>query len=128
MRVISIAAMIAGVALACSPPSTVGGTTRNPNVITREEIQNSNVYNAYDAVSMLRPQFLNSHGATTLSGSDTGYPRVYLNHIFYGDLQSMRALDARNISEIHYYKGTEAAPRFGLGNGSGVIEIITDAH
>lgn len=128
MRVISIAALVAGVVLACSPPSTVGGTMRNPNVITREDIANSNVYNVYDAVSMLRPAFLNSHGSTTISGSDTGYPRVYLNHILFGDLQSMRSLDVHGVSEIHYYNGAEASARFGLGNVSGAIEIISDAH
>jgi hypothetical protein len=128
MRVISITAMIAGVALACSPPSTVGGTTRNPNVITAEDIAKSNVYNLYDAISMLRPGFLNSHGSTTISGSDTGYPRVYLNHVFFGDLQSLRTLDVHGVSEIHYYNGTEAPTRFGLGNASGVIEVITTAR
>ena len=128
MRVISIAVLVAGAVLACAPPSTVGGTMHSPNVITREEIEKSNVFNAYDAISMLRPQFLNSHGATTISGSDTGYPRVYLNHQLFGDLQSLRTMDVHGISEIRYYDGTEASNRFGLGNVSGAIEVITDAQ
>jgi hypothetical protein len=128
MRMISIATLIAGVALACSPPSTVGAPMRNPNVITREDIQKANVYNVYDAVSMLRPGFLNTHGATTITGGDTGFPRVYLNHIYFGDLQSMRSLEVNGVREIHFYNGTEASMRFGLGNVSGVIEITTDAQ
>ncbi|MEO8910043.1 MAG: hypothetical protein ABI408_07440 [Gemmatimonadaceae bacterium] len=129
MRSISLAVLVAGAVLACSPPSSaVPRDMRNPNVITRADIEKSNVFNVYDAVSQLRPAFLNFRGSTTISGSDTGYPRVYLNHQFYGDLQSLRALDVHGVSEIHYYNGTEASTRFGLGNVSGVIEVITDAN
>lgn len=127
MRVISIAVGFAGAVLACAPPSTVPGPTRNANVITREEIEQTNVLNAYDAISRLRPQFLNSHGTTTIYGSDTGYPKVYLNHQLYGDLQSLRNIDVHAISEIHYYNGSEASTRFGLGNVSGAIEVVTSA-
>jgi hypothetical protein len=126
MRTISIAALVTAVVLGCTP-STVPGTTRDPNVITAEDIQKSHTYNAYDAVSMLRPGFLNTHGATTINGGDTGFPRVYLNHLFFGDLQSLRTLDVHGIREIHFYNGTQAQTRFGMGNVSGVIEIISDA-
>jgi hypothetical protein len=128
MRVTSIGVLFTSAVLACSPPSTVPGPMGNANVITREDIEKANVFNAYDAVSRLRPQFLNSHGTTTIYGSDTGYPKVYLNHQLYGDLQSLRNLDIHGISEIHYYNGTEASTRFGLGNVSGAIEVITDAR
>jgi hypothetical protein len=128
MRVISIAVLLAGAVLACAPASTFPGGMPNSNVITREDIEAANVFNAYDAVSRLRPQFLNSHGATSIRGSDTGYPKVYLNHQLYGDLQSLRNLDVHGISEIHYYNGTEASTRFGLGNVSGAIEVITSAN
>ena len=127
MRVISIAVLFAGALLACAPPSTVPGPIRNANVITREDIEKANVLNAYEAISRLRPQFLNSHGSTTISGSDTGYPKVYFNHQYYGDLQSLRNIDVHGIREIHYYNGTEASTRFGLGNVSGAIEVITSA-
>jgi hypothetical protein len=128
MRVLSIALLFAGAVLACAPPSTVQGPMRNSNVITREDIQSVNVLNAYDAISRLRPQFLNSHGSTTITGRDTGYPNVYLNHQLYGDIQSLRNIDVHAISEIHYYNGSEASTRFGLGNVSGAIEVITSAN
>ena len=128
MRVISIAVVFASAVLACAPPSTVPGPTRNSNVITREDIAKVNVLNAYEAISRLRPPFLNSHGSTTLSPNDAGYPNVYLNHQRYGDLQSLRNIDVSSISEIHYYNGPQASTRFGLGNVSGAIEVITDAR
>jgi hypothetical protein len=126
MRTISLVGVAAVVLLACSPPSTAR-QARNPNVITKEEILNSHVFNAYDVVSMLRPNFLHSRGATTILGSDTGYPKVYLNRIYYGPLESLRTMDISAIREIHYYNAGEASGRFGLGNASGAIEVITDA-
>jgi hypothetical protein len=127
MRIKHFAVAVIGFTLACASASS-GRPARNTNVITREEIANAHVYNAYDAVRMLRPQFLQSHGQTTITGSDTGYPRVYLNHQFYGDLESLRNLEVSGISEIHYYNGPDASNRFGLGNVSGAIEVITDAQ
>jgi hypothetical protein len=127
MRVVSIGVLFASAVLACAPPpSSFPGGMPNANVITREDIEAVSVSNAYDAIARLRPQFLNSHGKTTIYGSDTGYPQVYLNHQRYGDLQSLRTLDVNGITEIHYYNGTEATTRFGSGNVSGAIEVITD--
>jgi hypothetical protein len=120
-----LAILLAGL-LACTPPSSVK-TTRNASVITRDEIAASHAYNAYDAINLLRPNFLQNHGQMTISGSDTGFPKVYLNHQLYGDLESLRTFQVNGIREIHYYNGTEASSRFGLGNASGAIEIITDA-
>lgn len=125
----SLLLFIAAASLACAPSSSLSSGTgpRNPYVITREEIADAHVSTAYDAVRMLRPAFLQSHGATSLSGADNGYPKVYLNHQLYGDLESLKSLDVNAISEIHYYNGTEASNRFGLGNVSGAIEVITSA-
>jgi hypothetical protein len=126
MRKISVALLVAGFVMACSPPSTTK-PGRNAYMITREEIATSHVYNAYDAVSTLRPAFLHSHGPTTFNPNDTGLPRVYLNHMLYGDIESLKTIEVAGIQEIHYYNGTEASTRFGLGNVSGAIEVITDA-
>ena len=127
MRKMSIALLLMGFVFACSPPSTAK-SAREGNVISREEIAASHQYNAYDVVSTLRPAFLHSHGPTTFDPNDSGLPKVYLNHMLFGDLQSLRTLDVAGIREIRYYNGTEASNRFGLGNVAGAIEVITDAQ
>jgi hypothetical protein len=101
---------------------------RDSSSITRDEIVAAKVYNAYDAVRMIRPAFLNSHGPTSLTATDPGTPRVYLNHQYFGELDSLKNLEVSAIREIHYYNTAEASARFGLGNASGVIEVITDAQ
>jgi hypothetical protein len=117
---------LAAVALRCAPPAATGaGPTRAFDVITRQEIVGSQYTNAYDVVSRLRPAFLHTHGKTTITGSDTGYARVYLNGQYYGEIESLRALDVATIREIRYYNGAQATNRFGTGNVSGAIEVIT---
>lgn len=129
MRIKYLVVLTAGFVMACaSATGGAGGTTHNSNVITRDEIAAAHVYNAYDAVQMLRPAFFHSHGATTMSPNDTGLPNVYLNHQLYGDIESLRNIEVSPIREIHYYNGAEASNRFGLGNGNGAIEVITDAQ
>lgn len=124
MRITAVVGLVAPVLLGCAPPSTAG-PARNPNVITREEIAASSATNAYEAVSRLRPGFLQFRGQTTITGSDTGYPKVYLDHMPYGDITTLRSLDASGIFEIRYYNSAAASNRFGLGNVAGAIEVIS---
>jgi hypothetical protein len=127
MRKLGVGFLVAAIVIACSPPSqTAGG--RNAMVITKEEIAASHMYNAYDVISSLRPAFFHSHGPTTFSAEDNGLPKVYLNHMVYGSIESLKTMEVSGIQEIHYYNGTEASNRFGLGNVSGAIEIITDVR
>jgi hypothetical protein len=122
--------VLAGLTMACASASNTGTArpSKNSSVITRDEIAAANVYNAYDAVKLLRPAFLHSHGATTYSTVDNGLPKVYLNHQLYGDSESLKNLEVSAIREIRYYNGPEASSRFGLNNVNGAIEVITDAQ
>lgn len=126
MRIISLAGSVAVFFLACAPPSTVR-SGQESNVITKEEILGTNASNVYDVVNRLRPNFLHFRGQTTLRGSDTGYPKVYLNRMLFGDINSLKTMSPSGIREIRYYNGADASSRFGLDNASGAIEIISDA-
>ncbi|HXN76301.1 MAG TPA: hypothetical protein VN876_06680 [Gemmatimonadaceae bacterium] len=148
MRILFLRSLVATLVLSCAPPSATVGR-HDSNVITSEEIASAHVNNAFDAVSILRPSFLRYRGVTSLErdtsctvdasgrsnckppiaalGGDTGYARVYLNHQFYGNITSLRGIDANSIREIHYYNVQQASNRFGLGNPSGVIEVVTGA-
>jgi hypothetical protein len=124
MRMMSLAGLVATVLIACAPPSTTRAG-RDPNLLTRDEILASYTTNAYDAVAKLRPNFLVGRGQNTILGSDTGYPKVYLDHILFGDLQSLRSIDPMSVREIRFYNAGAASNRFGLGNASGAIEVIS---
>jgi hypothetical protein len=148
MRIVFLRSLVAMLVLSCAPPSTTVAR-HDSNVITSEEIASAHVNNAFDAVTILRPSFLRYRGVTSLGkdtsctsdaagrmnckppiaalGGDTGYARVYLNHQLYGDITSLRGINAGEIREIHYYNVQQASNRFGLGNPSGVIEVVTGA-
>jgi hypothetical protein len=125
MRIMSLAGLAAVSVLACTPPSTAR-PGKESNVITKEEIFEAHTTNLYDAVSRLRPNFLHYRGQTTLRGSDTGYPKVYLDRVLFGDINSLKSFSPNGIREIRYYNGADASSRFGLDNASGAIEIISD--
>jgi hypothetical protein len=125
MRIMSLAGVVAAFFLACAPPSTTR-PGRDANVITKEEILDTHASNVYDAISRLRPNFLQYRGQTTLRGADTGYPRVYLDRTPLGDISALKTMNLNGIREIRYYNGPEASGRFGLDNVSGAIEVISD--
>jgi hypothetical protein len=126
MRIVSLAALAACVLLACAPPSTSARSGQESNVITKQQIFDTHATNVYDAISRLRPNFLHYRGQTTIRGSDTGYPKVYVDRMVMGDINSLKTMPTNGIREIHYYSGAEASSRFGLDNVSGAIEVVTD--
>src|SRR3982075_2112984 len=102
MRIMSLAGLGAVLVLACAPPST-GRPVQEANVITKEEILSTHAANVYDAISNLRPNFLRYRGQTTIRGADTGYPKVYLDRMLYGDINSLKNMNLNGIREIHFY-------------------------
>ena len=109
--------------LGCASASANSGVHRAANLITADEIAGTNTTNAYEAVEKLRPAFLHSHG-TDLSRSDTGLPDVYLGVARYGDVNSLRNIPAMEVLEIRFYKGAEAATKFGMQNPTGINGVI----
>jgi hypothetical protein len=93
-----------------------------------DEIRQANVGgNAYDVISRLRPGFLVSRGQTTISNGTqaSSYPNVYLDGVAYGDINTLRNIDAIQIAEVRLFQAWEAQTKFGVGNNGGVIAITT---
>ena len=120
--------VIVALSLGCAPSSSPGdGGSRKSQVITLQEINASGMSgSAYELISRLRPSFLVSRGQTTLSGDQSvAYPNVYLDGVAFGDINTLRQIDASQIAEIRMYQSSEAQTKFGLGNSAGVIAIVT---
>ena len=118
-----------GVVIGCTPSMSAnsGGTSPPSSTLTFEEISRSELSGtAYDLISRLRPSFLVSRGQVTMMGpAQSSYPAVYVDGLMYGDLSSLRNLDANHIAEVRMYQASEAQTKFGTGNHSGVIAITT---
>lgn len=109
--------------LGCASASAKSGPHSAANLITAEEIAGTYATNAYEAVEKLRPAFLHSRG-TDLSRTDTGLADVYVGVTRYGDVNSLRNIPAAEVREIRFYKGAEAATKFGMQSPTGINGVI----
>ena len=53
----------------------------------------------------------------------TSYPTIYVDGLLYGDITTLKSLDAAQIGEVRMYQAWEAQTKFGMGNNGGVIAI-----
>ena len=120
--------------LGCAPASSTSGTSRasavprSRNLLTAQEIvaANADFATAYEAVARLRPNWLSSHGVSSVNrqGTDPGVAIVFVNGQHYGDVNSLRNIQAPQVADIRYYNETESGAKFGLRGGTnGVIEV-----
>lgn len=98
------------------------------SVLTDVEIGNANadLNSAYDAIARLRPGWLAARGVTSFGGGGSGteFAVVYVDGQRYGDLSSLRNIQAFQVGSMQYYDVTQAGAMFGIrGGSSGVIEI-----
>jgi hypothetical protein len=104
------------------------GKTRG-DVLTAEEIATTKAQNAYDAVTLKRPFFLKSRGPRSLSSAPAGqtveFPVVYLDGMYYGEIESLRNITVEDIKEIDYLDFNAATIRFGTGHSGGIILVVT---
>lgn len=108
-----------------SPASSGAVQTRNPDVITSEELARGAYSNAYDAIRQLRPQMLiprGGAGSSSLTQQQSYTVRVYVDNVSVG-LSRLRDLSVDGIREIRYFNATDATQRFGTGNSAGAIVV-----
>lgn len=108
----------------CSQAMMGLGASYDPNVIRIDEAQSVEAGSAYELVRKLRPSFLASRGPTTILGTSSAYPTVFVDGIRYGTIGSLAAIPASWIAEVRLYR-TSAPPQFGSDNMSGVLAITT---
>lgn len=117
------------IVLICGCSSMKEGTTGRVqgDVLTAEEIATTTAQNAYDAISLRRPFFLKSRGRRSLRDAPTGqtveYPVVFVDRMYYGELESLRNISVHLIAEIQYLDFNAATVQFGTGHSGGIILV-----
>ena len=96
--------------------------------IIAEEIQGASLTNAYDAVSLLHPEWLVQRGATSFTDFGTDNIRVYLNNTQLGGTESLRQVDSSIIESIQFFSALVATARWGAGHPHGVIQVVTSGQ
>ena len=134
MRARVVAALATALSLGCvtagAPPSASSGGSRSQDVIAEAEIATRarEATNALQIIQTLRPQMLRSRGMTSVSKGATAddmLPRVYVDEIAYGNLNSLSNLTASQIKEIRFINSRDATTRWGTGHMGGVILVST---
>jgi hypothetical protein len=106
--------------------SAAGGAGSSRDVITREQIAETQAITAYDAIRTLHPQWLRARGQTTSATSGTALtPTVMLDGTRMGGLDVLAVYQVRDIFEIRYLDQGKAGIRYGMGFPRGVIEITS---
>lgn len=129
-----LAVLVVAVSSGCASGGTSSGTSarssRSQDVIGEAEITSRvrDATNALQIIEQLRPQMLRSRGSSSLTPgatSEDALPRVYVDDISYGNLNSLSNINSVSIREIRFIKATDATTRWGTGNIGGVILVTT---
>ena len=118
--------LAASLALGSACFHRVAGMPDDTSAITQAEIDSVHAMSAYDAVRKLRPLFLTIRGRMSVDPKQPApQPNVYVDNMYFGDITSLRTIEASVIDSIKFYSASEAQYAFGRGNMAGVISILT---
>lgn len=102
-----------------------GDVTRNRNLISLEDLSSLPSLSAYEAVQRLRPAWLLARGPRSVGAATLSFPRVMVDGIPLGDINTLKDLRTENIQELRFISSRDATTRMGTGYMAGLIEIIT---
>jgi hypothetical protein len=125
MRQVAFASalVIAMSACASAPPRAAS----DRDIIRLEEIQAARTPNwfAWDLISSLRPHFLRSQSAVTLTEREPVFAAVYVDEVYHGELETLRSLRLEKILSVQFLPPFDAKTRFGQDMPGGAILIRT---
>ncbi len=91
------------------------------DVVTGEQLAETQQTSVYDALRLLRPRWLRARGGGGATRTLT--VNVYMASQRMGTVEFLRTLDTQGVRELRYYTGSEATTMFGTDNAGGAIVI-----
>ena len=125
--VFALAMMLVLLVTAGCASSQSGGVVSTREILTAEEMSRTTALTAYDAIQVRRPAFLASAQRRALRDADQPdtRPVVYVNGIYYGEVESLRDITVREIKEIRFLEANDATRVLGSAYAGGVIMVTT---
>jgi hypothetical protein len=119
--------LLAVPAFACASGSTEQQTSPSPfaNVITREELQELDVRNVYDAIERLRPRWLQVRSGMRSFTMETEIV-VFQDGVFLGGPEVLQRMGIEGIYTVRYLDGPTAKatlPNLGTRHVQGAIVV-----
>ncbi|HET9949366.1 MAG TPA: hypothetical protein VFQ22_10635 [Longimicrobiales bacterium] len=120
-----LAAVVASCATAGAPEETLG----DPELILREEIEESTARNAFELVQTLRPQWLRTRGLTNLrQAGGVEDIVIYMDNARLGYPEELRRVPLAAVEYLEFFDAREATQRWGGGHIHGAILVSTRAR
>jgi len=108
--------------MACVASSQSGSSDGDPDVITREEIQDiGEVGDAYTLIQHYESQWLRKRGQGSINKENE--VAVYIEDSRQGGPNTLRQIDISNVRKIEYLSASEANMEFGSGHSNGAIMV-----
>jgi len=111
---------------ACSPPSDHHRAAPQPvsrAFVSAEDLaQFPGGWNAFEALSRLRPEFL-SPVPGGFSAGQVLPPTVIINGVHRGGIEMLRTLRLGEVASMQYYRSLDATTRFGPQHTGAVIDV-----
>jgi hypothetical protein len=95
------------------------------NVITQAQFSGYHFNSAYDAVTTLRSNWLNTRGPDSFDSNRVSQVKVYLDNVLLGDVTTLQSVAMTNVVYLKHFDGVSASSRWGLGHAAGVIYVST---
>ncbi len=96
-------------------------SSRRGDILTGEQLVETQRMNVFEAVRQLRPRWLTSRGGARAQGQLT--VSVYIGRQRMGGVDFLETLDPQDIDQIRFYSGGDATTIFGTNAAGGVLEI-----
>jgi len=107
-------------------------TKSSASILVAEDLRKIEAQNLGDAIQRLRPQWLRRssvRASNTMGSSRTAAEPlvVWIDNNRAGSSEILTQIQVSNVRMVQYFTPSEAESRFGTGNSSGAIQIITMA-
>jgi hypothetical protein len=119
MLVVTLLAFVS----ACAFTPTPNGATPATGPITAEELRSTGASNLYDAITLVRPTFFASRGATSILNEPMPFV-VVVNRMVRGGVEQLRSLDARVVRSVRRLSAADVYQITGKASSSGGVEVL----
>jgi len=109
--------------LACAGAGGGRAPRADYSVLTQEQLAERHFENLFEAVQMLRSNWLNERGPDSFATPSRIW--VYLDNTRMGGVQSLAQISTHYVSSVQKLNGIDATARWGIGHGAGVIAVTT---
>ncbi len=113
---------------ATTAPSGGGGSGKDRNRITSEQLRTIPSLSAYEAVKRYQPDWLRGGSGTVLTGTGRSYPQVFVDGRPYGGMATLYQFSTETVEDIRFICAPDATTRYGTGYPGGIIDLVLRRH